>query len=116
MNELLMHANFGEVRFAQFGYNTVDSICKLASETGYDGIEFRSSVPLDRKDMEFKDFLAEIKEAKKKYGIKTLVFGVGVGASASSDKEEREKSKVLSSSPWATQVLRAGVLMSLGYD
>lgn len=93
MNPFIMHVNFGEIgkKFATYGRNNVDSICKMASEIGYDGIEFRSAVPEDV-DLSFEDYIEEIAKGKKKYGLSQIIFGVAVKEAFNPDKDERKKS------------------------
>lgn len=94
MHHFIMHCNFGEIgqKFATYGRNTVEGICKMAAEIGYDGVEFRSSVPADKVDMDFDTYLNEIVENKKKYGLSELLFGIGIGEAPNPDKEVRQKS------------------------
>ena len=92
-NKFIMHINYGEIgaKFGTYGRNTVDSICKMAAEIGYDGIEFRSAVPTDV-DLSFEDYIEEIAKAKKKYGLSEIMFAIGIKECSNPDKEERQKS------------------------
>ena len=92
MNPVIMHANYGECRYDTFGNNTVDDICRMAAELGFDGIEFRSTPPKEFKQMPFPEFMALIKAGKEKYGLSTLIFGVSVANATSEDKELRAAS------------------------
>ena len=90
MNPVIMHVNYGEMRYDSFGSNTVDDICHMAAEFGYDGIEFRSAPPAEMKGMPFDDFMALIAAATKKYGILMPLFSLGLAQSAVGDRELRD--------------------------
>ncbi len=92
MNKAIMHINYGEATFASFGNKSIDDICKMASDIGFDGIEFRGTPPKNLEGISFKDYATQIAEGKKKYGLSEILFGIGVGACTSDDKEERSKS------------------------
>ena len=47
MNPIIMHINYGEMTWDSYGKRSVDDICKIAAELGFDGIEFRGVVPKD---------------------------------------------------------------------
>ncbi len=90
MNPVIMHINYGEVRFDSFGSNTIDDICCMAAELGFDGIEFRSAPPVEMKSMPFDDFMALIATAVKKYNIQMPLFSLGLSQSAAADKAARD--------------------------
>lgn len=89
MNPVIMHVNYGEVRWDSFGKNTVDDIFKMAVDIGFDGIELRGNPPKEFKELPFMDYMDQVVKAQKKYGIKTLLFGIQVENTISADKEER---------------------------
>ncbi len=91
MNPVIMHVNYGEVRFNSFGTNTIDDVCRMAAELGFDGIEFRAAPQIELKDMPFDDFLALIAKSVKKYDIKMPLFSTILAKSASENKAEREE-------------------------
>ena len=91
MNPVIMHVNYGEVRFNSFGSNTIDDVCSMAAELGFDGIEFRAAPQIELKDMPFDDFLALIAKSVKKYDIKMPLFSTILAKSASENKAEREE-------------------------
>lgn len=90
-NPVIMHANFGEMQYGSYGTNTVASICKMATEIGYDGIEFRSTPPKEFAELPFEDFVNQMADGKKEYGIQQIIMGVAVAACADPDKEIRDK-------------------------
>lgn len=92
MNKTIMHVNYGEVRYNSYGTHTVDDICKMAAEIGYDGIEFRSAPPKEFADMPIKDYVQQIADGKKKYNLSTIMFSIGISECANPDKEIRENS------------------------
>lgn len=92
MNPVIMHINYGEVRNGRFGKNTVDSVCRMAADIGYDGIEFRGKIPVELQELSFREYAELIAEGKKKYGLSDILFGIGVRDCTSADKEIREKS------------------------
>ena len=91
MNPVIMHINYGEVSFDSFGGNTVDNICRMAADLGFDGIEFRAAPPKECKEMPFNDFMDQIAEGTKKYGIRMPLFSFVLSRSASADKQTREE-------------------------
>lgn len=91
MNKTIMHVNYGEMGFNNYGSNTIDSICKMAAETGFDGIEFRGNPPANLKEMPFAEYVAQIAECKKKYGLSDIIFNFHLSACTSADKEARQK-------------------------
>ena len=104
MNPIIMHVNYGEVRWDSFGKNTINDICRMAVNIGFDGIEFRGNPPKEFKEMPFMDYINLVVKAQKKYEIKTLLFGIQVENTISIDKAERaagvekalEKAKIIS--------------------
>lgn len=89
MNPVIMHINYGEMRENFFGKKTVDDICKMAADLGFDGIEFRSNPPKDCNGLSFLDYIDQIAKAKKKYGLTAILFGIQVENTLSTDKDER---------------------------
>jgi len=78
-NPVIMHVNFAEYpREGSLGGKSVDDVCRIAAELGYDGIEFRSYVPTDMKDVTVEEHYARIGAAKKKYGLSHILFGISV--------------------------------------
>lgn len=88
-NPIIMHINFCEVSFATFG-KTVDDVCRKAKEWGYDGVEFRANVPNDL-ILSVEEYVDQIAAAKKKHGIKEILFGIDVNGVANEDPAVRAK-------------------------
>ena len=89
MNQTIMHINYAEVASNFYGSNTVDSICRMAADIGFDGIEFRGTSPKHLADRPFADYVAQIAEAKKKYNLSNILFGLSIENIVSEDKELR---------------------------
>lgn len=92
MNKFIMHVNYGEVSGGNYGNRTVDDVCRLAAETGFDGIEFRAEIPKTNKELTFDEYISEIAAGKKKYGLSEILFGIGVSQASNPDMDERKKS------------------------
>jgi len=92
VNKVIMHINFGEATEGSYGKRTVDDICRLAADIGFDGIEFRGYQPKELAALSFREYVSQIAAGSKKYGLSEIVFGIGVDACASEDKEARKKS------------------------
>lgn len=92
MNPFIMHINFAEAGWMSFGKRTVDDICKMAAAFGYNGVEFRGQLPVEYEKNGFKEYAKAIGEAKKKYGLTDILFGIGVSDSGNSDKAARDAS------------------------
>ena len=45
MNPVIMHINYGEMGFNSFGCRSVDDICRMAAEIGFDGVLTIESAP-----------------------------------------------------------------------
>lgn len=86
-----MHINYCEIASNSFGKRTIDDICRIAAELGYDGIQFRGSAPKEMPELSFRGFAEIVATAKKKYGLSDILFGIGVANCTSEDKEVREK-------------------------
>lgn len=91
MNKVIMHINYCEVASSSFGNKTVDDICKIAADIGYDGIQFRGKAPKELASLSFQEYAWQIAQAKKKYGLSEILFGINVADCTSEDKEQREK-------------------------
>ncbi len=91
MNQIIMHVNYAESNYGTCG-RSVDDICKMAAEIGYDGIEFRGNPPQGMENLSQEEYVQQIAEGKKKYGLSTVLFGVDIHGCANPDKEVREKS------------------------
>ncbi|MBQ2840776.1 MAG: sugar phosphate isomerase/epimerase [Oscillospiraceae bacterium] len=92
MNKAIMHINYGEITYSSYGKKTIDDICKQAADIGFDGIEFRGNLPKELESLSFKEYATQIADAKKKYGLSEILFGIGVHGCTSADKDERAKS------------------------
>ncbi len=92
MNPFIMHINFAEAGWMSFGKRTVDDICRMAAAFGYSGVEFRGQLPVEYEANGFKEYAKAIGEAKKKYGLTDILFGIGVSESSNADKAAREAS------------------------
>lgn len=91
MNKTIMHVNYGEIVIRSYGKRTVDDICKIASEIGFDGVEFRGVPPKELASLPFKEYATQIADAKKKSGLSEILFGIGVYECANKDEEVRAK-------------------------
>lgn len=89
MNPIIMHINFAELRYDTYGKRTIDDVCKLAAELGYDGVEFRGKPPVEFKEMPFADYIKQIAAAKQKYGLSEILFGIQVSDTLSEDAAVR---------------------------
>ena len=85
MNPVIMHINYGEMTYDSYGKRTVDQICKLAADLGFDGIEFRGKPPKELAHLSFLEYAQQIAEGKKKYGLNTIMFGIGLGQCTNPD-------------------------------
>ena len=92
MNPVIMHVNYGETSFNSYGSNTVDDICRMAAELGFDGIEFRGNPPKNMAEVSFEDYVNQIKAGKEKYGLPTMMFSIGIPGVYAEDKAERAAS------------------------
>ena len=90
MNPVIMHINYGEMTYDSYGKRTIDQICKLAADLGFDGIEFRGRPPKELAHLSFLEYAQQIAEGKKKYGLKTIMFGIGLGQCTNPDAEVRK--------------------------
>ena len=91
MNPVIMHINYCEAASNSFGKRTIDDICRIAADIGYDGIQFRGKAPKEMAELSFRNFAELIADAKKKYGLSDILFGISVADCTSEDKEAREK-------------------------
>lgn len=91
MNKTIMHINYMEQTYNSYGKRTIDDICAIAAEIGFDGIEFRGDPPQELKNLSFREYANQIAEGKKKYGLSEIIFGIGVGACNSDDIFVRKK-------------------------
>lgn len=91
MNKAIMHINYGENTYSSFGKKSIDDICRMTSDIGYDGIEFRGEPPVELKGLSFKEYAAQIGAAKKKYGLSEILFGIWLAECTDPDKEVRAK-------------------------
>lgn len=92
-NKVIMHINFGEIVFDSYGKRSIDDICRMAAEIGFDGIEFRGLPPQELKELPFKEYAKQIGDAKKKYGLSEILLASGSWCRtrcASTDKAERD--------------------------
>lgn len=90
-NPIIMHINYAEISGGNFGKRSVDDVCRAAAEFGFDGIEFRGAIPKSIGEMSFCEYARQIADAKKKYGLKEILFGILVGDAATLDAEARER-------------------------
>lgn len=89
MNPTIMHVNYGETSFNSYGSNTIDSICRMAADVGFDGIEFRGNPPKDLEGMSFAEYVNQIAAAQKKYNLPNIQFSINIENIYSDDKELR---------------------------
>lgn len=89
MNPVIMHINYAETRHNYFGGKTIDDVCRMAAEIGFDGIEFRGNPPKDIGEISFADYAAQVADATKKYNISHPMFAIGIDNILSEDKELR---------------------------
>lgn len=93
-NPIIMHVNFGERAYDSYGKRTVDGVCKMAAELGFDGVEFRGTPPIEYREagISFTDYVKEVAAGKKEYGLKEIIFAIGDRDCANPDKDVRAKS------------------------
>ena len=92
MNPVIMHINFGEIQYANYGNKSIADICKMAADIGYDGIEFREQPPVELRDsLSFGEYLGQIAQAKKDTGLSHIMLGIHVIECMSTDKDTRLK-------------------------
>ncbi len=89
MNPTIMHVNYGETSFNSYGGNSIDSICRMAADIGFDGIEFRGNPPKDLEGMTFGEYVNQIAAAQKKYSLPNIQFSINIENIYSDDKELR---------------------------
>lgn len=87
-NPIIMHINYAERAFNTLSMS-VDEICQKAVEWGFDGVEFRARLPIGFEDVDA--YLKAIAEAKKKSGLKMVMFGYGVNGCSDPDEAVRAK-------------------------
>ncbi len=90
-NNLIMHVNYGEISGSSFGSRSVDDICKLAANVGYDGIEFRANPPRELQALSFREYAEQIAAGKKKYGLSEILFNFNLKNSSSKYADERNE-------------------------
>ncbi len=90
MNKILMHVNFAEAGWDTFGGKTIDDICKMAAEIGYEGIEFRSGAPREYREVSARDYFKAMGDGKKKYGLSEITCGFDVEKCTNPDAEIRK--------------------------
>ncbi len=91
-NNIIMHINYAEISGGNYGKRTVDDVCRMAATLGYDGVEFRGAIPKSLGDISFREYAEAISTAKKKYGLKEILFGIIVAGASAADAEERKRS------------------------
>lgn len=89
MNPIIMHINYGEMTWDSYGKRSVDDICKIAAELGFDGIEFRGKPPKELAHLSFKEYAQQVAEGKKKYGLNTIMFSIGLSKCTVADAQVR---------------------------
>ncbi len=89
MNKTIMHINYAEIRGWQIGNKTIDDICRMAAEIGFDGIEFRGTLPRELEHLSLREYMEQIAAGKKKYGLTNINFGMIAWQSANPDKDAR---------------------------
>lgn len=91
MNATIMHINYMESGTNSYGARTIDDICKIAAELGFDGIEFRGAPPKELADMSFREYAEAIAAAKKKYGLTEIIFCISMPQCTNPDAEVRAR-------------------------
>ena len=91
MNKTIMHINYGELEGHVYGKKSVDDICRMAKEIGFDGIEFRGVPPRELKHLSFREYAKQIADGKKKYGLTDMLLSIGIADCTSTDHGVREK-------------------------
>ena len=91
MNKAIMHINFGEINYASYGRRSIDDICRMAAEIGFDGIEFRGEPPAELEQLSFREYAQQIAAGKQKYGLSEILFGIAVGECTNPDKAIRDR-------------------------
>lgn len=82
MNPIIVHINYVEVKYTPYGTKSVDDICKMAAEIGYDGIEFRSAPPFELKELPMKESFTRIAEEEKTVFLTFGLYGRRQGSPA----------------------------------
>jgi len=91
MNKTIMHINYAEVTFHSYGKRTLDDVCRMAAEIGFDGIEFRGRPPIELKEMSFREYAAAVAASCKKHGLSEIMFSIGLAGCLDENREAREK-------------------------
>lgn len=91
MNEIIMHINYGEVKILHYGKKTIDDICKMAANIGFDGIEFRGNPPVELSSLSYDEYIDEIGRCKNKYGLKRIVVCLATKSAFECDKDNTDK-------------------------
>ena len=91
MENVIMHVNFGELRWNYYGRKSIEDIVKMATKIGYDGIEFRGNPPVELSHLSFEDYATEIARCKEKYGLKQVLMAASLGEAIGKPKDERDK-------------------------
>ena len=91
MNPVIMHVNYGEMRYNSYGTKSVADICKMAAEIGYDGIEFRSAPPKELEGLSMKEYFGQIADGQKDCGLKHILMGVAFSECMNPDADARQK-------------------------
>lgn len=118
-NKIIMHINFGEIEFNSYGKRSIDDICRMAAEIGFDGVEFRGLPPQELKELPFKEYAKQIGDAKKKYGLSEILFGAGAWCSKrcdSLDKAVRDASiaEAIENTKYAQEVCGSTLFNAFG--
>ncbi len=106
MNDLIMHINYGEVKFNSYGKNTIESISKMAAALGYDGIEFRGLPPVELSDLSFDEYIKEIGRCKKITGLTNIIIAQSLtkAIEAKGEEEDKEIDKVVENAKKANDI------------
>lgn len=91
MNNVIMHVNFGELRWNYYGRKSIEDIVKMAAKIGFDGIEFRDNPPVELSHLSYEEYVTEIARCKEKYGLKQILMAANLAEATGKPKDERDK-------------------------
>lgn len=116
MNDIIMHINYGEEDYFQYGRNSIEDIVKMASDIGFDGIEFRYMPPNELSNLGFEAYVDEIARCKEKYGLKTIIMALYLADVLNSPENERDDEllKVVKRAEYANKVCGTTVFNAIG--
>ena len=88
-NSIIMQINYAERPGGGFGRLSIDDVCARAASLGFSGIEFREKIPASLPIPTFREYVQAIADAKKKYGLTDILFGISTRECANPDASVR---------------------------